>query len=405
METILFQWFRWVKSADERAVRLVVVPDCPFKDALGSPCCVSTVATKVRERGFGMLWPFHLKVKVYYCSTPGHEIRFDILQEHAVKGRPDDVCMDPFDLAVTNRSAFSLDLLRHLLRQSFVGRLSVKANVQSVRELWLQNMEDRLNAALAMVRALGDDESCVLEELKWSGRGGWQVIAQFGKDLLGALIKHWFRHFVQPEDERQTVIDLDNAGVRISGDATYGILRGLGGYTFQCGKKYFRLAPNLKSLFSLMDEYTTVLFTEIMPNDRMEHVCRRLQQLWRIQKEKPMVKWTRVYFTDNVFAHNDMVVAAWEAVFGVKASDPHPVDGLPFFLVLQDLFHARDRVGRTLNKRSPGYRAMFQELCAVIRQFKTKEGYPTAEAAKAALRTWLEVSLSLSCTCACGCWC
>lgn len=95
-----------------------------------------------------------------------------------------------------------------------------------------------------------------------------------------------------------------------------------------------------------------------MPDDTFEHVTKLLEEIW---VEKECHHLPAFYSTDNVGKDRYTVSDAFRDIRSAREA-LHHLSTTPITVVLQDIWHARERVSRELKRSHPDY---FQAVAAL----------------------------------------
>lgn len=125
-----------------------------------------------------------------------------------------------------------------------------------------------------------------------------------------------------------------------------------------------------------------------MPDDTRFYVCHLIAQVWEFQK-KPL---TVAIYTDNVRSDTKKIQQLWETKFPEHSAPG--INVLQFYInytdILQDIFHAQNRVDSVLLKYHPDYSNAKKELSAVFAKLQHINSYPSSQNFADALKDWRE---------------
>ena len=124
-----------------------------------------------------------------------------------------------------------------------------------------------------------------------------------------------------------------------------------------------------------MNEFGAVLAYKIVPNDTKEYLQELLTSIWSVNNNP-----TKAMYTDHPSKDSKTIINTWNSIYKFKFPNQS-------IIVLQDIFHAQNRVLKGMSKNHSDYKFSSQEIKQII--YKVKTGYyEKKEDFKEKLKKW-----------------
>ena len=135
--------------------------------------------------------------------------------------------------------------------------------------------------------------------------------------------------------------------------------------------------PLKASLLVIMNEDNAVVFHKIVPNDTKEYLSELLSDIW---SNSEVI--TKAMYTDHPAKDSKTIISNWNQYFDKDKCDE--------IIVLQDIYHAQNRVLKVMNKKHSDYKIAEKEIKEIIFRVKSDiNPYENEQNFKDELNGWI----------------
>jgi len=198
------------------------------------------------------------------------------------------------------------------------------------------------------------------------------------------VVIHWWETVGYQELHKQLKFIRQTRGTILRCDHTYKCVNSLGvtadkRWVFFCSCTLTDIKQlSLKaSLFVVMDEGGAVHWFNIVPCDSREYMRTAFRDIWDTPSRQVI---TQAVYTDNVRTDTNTLQDTFMTV------SSH--EGLPPVLVLQDIWHAQQRIFSAMSFAHADYKTAKKEFKTITAKLITPNGYPLKQDLIDAINVW-----------------
>ena len=131
----------------------------------------------------------------------------------------------------------------------------------------------------------------------------------------------------------------------------------------------------------IINEQNAIVFYQIVPYDTRDYIKEAFRIIWNIFSQK-----TQAIYTDNTVSDANAIQWAWKETQGTTT---YPE-------ILQDVWHALQRIVSVMSKYHPDYSSAKKELQAIFAKLQVENAYSVAAEFATAVKSWEQKSKTCS---------